>query len=116
MQEIEQGFIERWFVPKEGTQVVAQQSSKGMFIPYPLLAIIMTLAVVLISGIIAIEVQVSSLNTTLLLREQDHAREVTDLKADIKEVKGKNEQLMVYITNDREKLVALETKLGIRKN
>lgn len=95
--------------------MVAARQTKGVFLPYPLLAIIITLATVVIGGIIAIQVQVSNLNTTLLLREADHAREVTDLKTTMAEIKGKNEQLQVYITNDREKLVAIETRLGIRR-
>ena len=116
LQESAQDKLVKWFIPRQETQVVEQQASKGMFLPYPLLGIIMTLSLVLVSGIIALQVQISNLNTTLLLREEDHSREVGDLKQTMAEIKGKNEQLQVYITNDREKLVAIETKLGIRRN
>jgi len=90
--------------------------SKGVFLPWPLLAIVVTLAIVLVSGLVTLEVQVSNLSTTLLLRDADHGRQVDDLKIQLGEIKSKNEQLQVYITNDREKLVAIETKLGIRRN
>lgn len=84
------------------------QEAKGVFIPYPLLGIIMTLAVIMISGIIALEVQVSSLNTTILLRDADNRADVTALKE-------KAAQLEVYIHNDREKLVHIETLLDAQK-
>lgn len=80
------------------------QEAKGVFIPYPLLGIIITLAVIMISGIIALEVQVSSLNTTILLRDADSRAEITALKE-------KSAQLEVYIHSDREKLVHIETLL-----
>lgn len=81
---------------------MAEQSSRGLFIPYPLLAVIVTLAIVVISGIVALEVQVSNLNTTLLLRDADQRAEITQLKE-------KSAQLEVYIHSDREKLIHLET-------
>lgn len=96
--------------------MVARQASKGVFIPWPLLAIIVTLAIVLVSGLVTLEVQVSNLSTTLLLRENDRAREVKDLKDEMARISGKNEQLQVYIQNDREKLVSIQTKLGIKQN
>ena len=90
--------------------------SKGVFLPWPLLAIVVTLAIVLVSGLVTLEVQVSNLSTTLLLRDADHGRQIDDLKAQLSEVKTKNEQLQVYITNDREKLIAIQTKLGVGRN
>jgi len=83
---------------------VAEQSSRGIFIPYPLLAVIATLAIVVISGIVALEVQVSNLSTTLLLRDADQRAEITAIKE-------KAAQLEVYIHNDREKLIDIQTTL-----
>jgi len=114
-QTAQESILERWFLPHQETQVVAQSASKGVFIPWPLLAIIVTLAIVLVTGLVTLEVQVSNLSTTLLLRDADHARQLTDIKVEMARVSGKNEQLQVYITNDREKLVAIETRLGIRR-
>jgi len=79
------------------------QEAKGVFIPYPLLGIIITLALLVISGIIAIQVQVSNLSTTILLRDADQ-------RAVIQELKSKTEQLQVYIHDDREKLIRLQTE------
>lgn len=73
--------------------------TKGVFVPYPLLAIIITLAIVLVSGLITLEVQVSNLNTTILLRDADG-------RADVTAVKEKLAQLEVYIHDMREKRVA----------
>ena len=95
--------------------MVTAQQTRGLFLPYPLLAILTTVGALVLSGIVGLYVQVSSLQTTLLLREQDRVQQVRDLQAQMAEIKDKNEQLQVYITNDREKLVAIETKLGIRR-
>lgn len=95
--------------------MVAAQQTKGLFLPYPLLGILTTVGALVLSGIVGLYVQVSSLQTTLLLREQDHTLRMREIKDEMAIIRGKNEQLMVYITNDREKLVAIETKLGIRK-
>ncbi len=84
------------------------QEARGVFIPYPLLGIIMTLAVIMISGIIALEVQVSNLNTTILLRDADS-------RAEILAIKEKAAQLEVYIHSDREKLVHIETVLDAQQ-
>lgn len=80
-----------------------QSESKGVFLPYPLLGMLLTLAVVLISGIIALEVQVSNLNTTILLRDADG-------RAQIKELQDRLSTLQVYVQNDRERLVRIETQ------
>jgi hypothetical protein len=95
---------ERWFVPHEEVQMVNQLSTKGLFIPWPLMAIIVTLAVVLVSGLVTLEVQVSNLSTTILLRDADQ-------RAEIAAIKEKNAQLEVYIHSDREKLVDIQTTL-----
>lgn len=94
--------------------MVAAQASKGVFIPWPLLAIIITLAIVVISGLVTLQVQVSNLSTTLLLRDADHARQIQEIKTEMTRVQGKNEQLQVYINDDRLKLVSIQTKLGIK--
>lgn len=97
-------FWERWFVPHQETQMVNNLSSRGLFIPWPLMAIIVTLAVVLVSGLVTLEVQVSNLSTTILLRDADQ-------RAEIMAIKEKAAQLEVYIHNDREKLVDIQTTL-----
>lgn len=84
------------------------QEAKGVFIPYPLLGIIVTLAVVLIAGLVTLEVQVSSLNTTLLLRD-------ADTRAEMLTTKEKLAQLEVYIHNDREKLIKIETQMDAKR-
>jgi len=82
---------------------VTEQSSRGVFLPWPLLAIVVTLAIVLVSGLVTLEVQVSNLSTTLLLRDADHQREIKTMSDEIATLK-------VYVQNDREKLIRLETQ------
>ncbi len=96
-------FLHRWFAPRQETKVVAEQTSRGVFLPYPLLGMLITVAIVLVSGLVALEVQVSNLSTTLLLRDADQRAEILSLKE-------KAAQLEVYIHDDREKLVRLQTK------
>ena len=79
------------------------QEAKGVFIPYPLLGIIITICVLLVTGIVAIQVQVSNLSTTILLRDADQ-------RAAIQQLQEKTEQLQVYIYDSREKLIRLQTQ------
>lgn len=81
--------------------MVAAQQSKGIFLPYPLLAILVTVGALVLSGIVGLYVQVSSLQTTLLLRDADTRRDIMQLKEE-------SEELRVYIQNDREQLVAIK--------
>lgn len=79
------------------------QDAKGVFVPYPLLGIILTLSIVVVGGIVAIQVQVSNLSTTILLRDADQ-------RAVIQELKDKTEQLEVYLHDDREKIIRMQTE------
>ncbi len=83
--------------------MVAAQQSKGLFLPWPLLAIIVTLAIVLVSGLVTLEVQVSNLSTTLLLRDLDHQREAKTTSDELATLK-------VYLQNDRERIIRLESE------
>lgn len=83
--------------------MVAAQQNKGLFLPYPLLGILVTVGALVLSGIVGLYVQVSSLNTTLLLRDADTQRALTRQQERI-------ELLEVYIQNDREKIAKLEAK------
>lgn len=100
----ETSWFSRYFTPRPEVEIVAEQSSRGLFIPYPLLAVIVTIAIVVISGLVALEVQVSNLSTTLLLRDADQRAEITALKE-------KAAQLEVYIHSDREKLIDIQSTL-----
>jgi len=97
-----QGFLHRWFMPKQETQMVATQA-KGVFLPYPLLAILMSIAMLLLGGVITLEVQVNNLSVTMLLRDADSRA----IAHDMQEKMG---QLEVYIHDDREKLIRLQTQ------
>lgn len=80
------------------------QEARGVFIPYPLLGIIIMLSLAVVGGIVAIQVQVSNLSTMILLRDADQ-RAVTQ------ELKEKAEQLEVYLHDDREKLIRIQGQL-----
>jgi len=92
-----QEWWQRWFVPRQEVQMVATQS-KGVFLPYPLLAILVTVGTLLLGGIVTLEVQLNNLSTTILLRDADQ-------RAATRALQEKQEQLEVYIHDMREKRV-----------
>lgn len=94
--------------------MVAQQSSKGVFLPWPLLMIIVTLAIVLVTGLVTIQVQVSNLSTTLLLRDADHARQVEDIKRELAKESERRELSDLKIADLRERMAA--NKIPERKS
>ena len=96
---MQESLLRSLFAPKQETQVVAAQQTKGLFLPYPLLGILTTVGALVLSGIVGLYVQVSSLNTTLLLRDADTQRALIQ-QAD------KIEQLEVYLHDMREKRIA----------
>lgn len=75
--------------------------TSGLFIPYPLLGLLMTLVLALGGGLIGLYTQMSSMQTTLILRDADAQRQIHDLKE-------KLDQMEIYLHNDRERLIALE--------
>ena len=77
----------------------------GLFLPYPLLGILMTLILALGGGIIGLYAQLSSMQTTMLLRDGDYRQQLL-------EQKNKVDQLEIYLHNDREKLVELTTTIN----
>jgi len=79
------------------------QETRGVFIPYPMLGIMLTLAMVLVGGIVGLYSQLSAMNTTMLLRDQDHQQQV-------KELKEKQDLQNMYITDIREKVIRLEER------
>ena len=85
-----------------------EQEAKGVFVQWPLLIIIITLASILIGAIVGLQVQVSNLSTTLLLRDADHQRETKTMSDEIATLK-------VYLQNDRERLIKLEVQADKEK-
>ena len=73
----------------------------GLFMPYPLLGLLLTLVLALGGGIAGLFIQVNSLQTTILLRDIDYQRQ-------LKEQKDKQDQMEIYMHNDRERLAVLE--------
>jgi hypothetical protein len=98
--------VERWFLPHQETQVVAQTASKGIFLPYPLLAILVTVGALVLSGIVGLYVQVSSLSTTLLLRDSDHARQIMEIKTELTKETERRELTDLKVADLREKQAA----------
>lgn len=102
----DRNLLERWFVPHQETQVVAQQASRGIFLPYPLLAILVTVGALVLSGIVGLYVQVSSLSTTLLLRDSDHARQIMEIKTELTKETERRELTDLKVADLREKQAA----------
>jgi len=92
---VDEGLPNFWdhFKPHRETQVVAAQQTRGIFVPYPLLAILAPILMLLIGGVIGLCTTVYSMNGSLT------------------ETRQKNAQLEVYIHDDREKLIRLQDKV-----
>lgn len=79
------------------------QRTSGVFIPYPLLSIMLALVIALGGGIIGMYVKLDTLNATMLMRDGDRSDQ-------LKEIKEKLELQNVYITDLREKEVRREER------
>ena len=79
--------------------------TNGVFVPYPLLAIVMTLVLALGGGIIGMYVKVDTMNATILMRDADQ-------RDAIKELKNKTELQELLIRDLREKQVATDRDLN----
>lgn len=72
------------------------QRTNGVFIPYPLLGLLLTLTLVLGGGLIGLYAQVSTMNATMIMRDADRADQLRKLEE-------KLELTNVYMTDLREK-------------
>lgn len=77
----------------------------GLFLPYPLIGILLTLILALGGGIIGLFIQVNSLQTTLLLRDADH-------KEAIKRQETQNELQNEYIRDLRERQAEMRSDVN----
>jgi hypothetical protein len=77
--------------------------TNGLFIPYPLLGLMLTLVLALGGGLIGIYAQVSSMNATMLMRDSDSREQIKALHEDAK-------LQAMYIADLREKIIRLEER------
>ena len=73
----------------------------GLWMPYPLLGILLSLVLVLGGGIIGLYSTVTTMNATMLMRDADYRQQMT-------EQKNKIELLQMYINDDRKALAVLQ--------
>lgn len=95
------------FLPRRETRLMSEEANRsgGLFLPYPLLGIMMTLILALGGGIIGLYSQLSAMNATMLMRDADYRKTVDKLE-------DKLELQDVVINNTREKLVEMRTELN----
>lgn len=77
------------------------QRTSGLFIPYPLLGMLMTLVLALGGGIIGMYVKLDTMNTSMILRDSSYQEQ-------LRQQKEKVDQLEIYLHSDREKLAVLQ--------
>ena len=75
-------YLKALFLPRKETRVMAEEAQRtgGVFLPYPLLGLTLTLVLALGTGIAGLFIQVNSLSTTLLLRDSDYQARTKELK------------------------------------
>lgn len=85
------------------------QRTSGVFIPYPLLGILLTLTLALGGGLIGLYATVTTMNATMIMRDADRA-------AQQKSMQDKLDLLNIYITDLREKEIRREEREGLGKS
>lgn len=75
--------------------------TSGLFIPYPLLGIMLTLTMALVAGIVGLYAQLSAMNTTMILRDNAYQQQLLEIKK-IQEVQGE------YVRDLRERIIRQE--------
>src|SRR6476469_5660747 len=95
-----QGTLERW-LPRRESRLMSEEAvrTNGVFLPYPLLGIMLTLVLALGGGIIGMYVKVDTMSSVILMRDADQREQVKKLenKLDLQEM---------YIRDIRETLAA----------
>ena len=94
-------YLKDWFTPRRETRLMSDETQRtnGLFLPYPLLGIMLTLVLALGGGIIGLYVKVDTMGAVMLMRDTDHREQVKDLK-------NKLELQELYIHDIREMLAA----------
>lgn len=95
-----QGTLDSW-LPRRESRLMAEEAvrTNGVFLPYPLLGILVTLIIVLGGGIVGLYVKVDTMSTVILMRDADQ-REAS------KKLESKLELQEMYIHDIRETLAA----------
>lgn len=82
---------------------MSEQSKGGLFVPYPLLAILTPALLLIMGALVSLIVMVNSMQTTMLLRDADQ-------KAESKKQWEKIEQLEVYMHDNRDRVMRFEER------
>jgi hypothetical protein len=95
------------WLPRRETRLMSDEMARtsGLFIPYPLLGILLTLVLALGGGIIGMYVKVDTMNATILMRDSDQ-------RDAIKELKGKLELQELYTKDIREKMIEMRSEVN----
>lgn len=98
-------YLKDWIVPRKETRLMSDEAQRigGVFIPYPLLGILLTLTLALGGGILALYVQVSTMNATMLMRDADYRKQVDKLeeKLELQEMYTKDIREQLGILKER---------------
>lgn len=101
---------------------MADSKSAGVFIPYPVLGLLLTIALACIGSVVALytkvsglETTMSTINATMVIRDNQHLQELKDLKDELSAVRSKEEQTQVYFHDDRERIIRLQAAVEGRR-
>ena len=75
----------------------------GLWMPYPLLGILLTLVLVLGGGIIGLYSTVTTMNATMLMRDADYRERMAKQET-------QTELLKMYISDDRKTIAVLQDR------
>jgi hypothetical protein len=109
-QDLQSAWWERWFMPHREERSMSEEAAKsgGLWMPYPLLGILLSLVLVLGGGIIGLYSTVTTMNATMLMRDSDYRERMAKQETQV-------ELLKMYVADDRKVLAVLEDRVGKKK-
>ena len=69
-------------MPRKETRLMSDEAQRtgGLFLPYPLLGLLLTLMLTLGGGIIGMYVKLDTMNATMIMRDTDQKEQLKELK------------------------------------
>lgn len=97
-------------LPHQETRIMAEEAAKssGLFLPYPLLGFLLTLTMAMVAGLVGLYSQLSTMQTTMILRDSSYQQQVKELKEKV-DLQG------MYITDLREKQIRADAEAAVKR-
>lgn len=75
--------------------------SGGLWLPYPILGFLLTLTIIVVTGLVGLYSQLSAMNTTMILRDSTYQQQ-------LKKTEDEAKLQSMYIVDLRERIIRME--------